>query len=75
MDGTPADGHLRVGDVITAVDGKPVGLSSDLVAATTGLPEGRTVTLTVQRDTGPPTQVQIELERVGQLGRPGMVSR
>jgi PDZ domain-containing protein len=72
IDGSPADGRLRVGDVITAVDGKPVGLSSDLVAATAGLPAGRTVTLTVQRDNGPPLQVQLELERVGQLGRPGI---
>ena len=34
--GSPADGRLRPGDVVTAVDGRPVGLASDLVTATSG---------------------------------------
>jgi Lon-like protease len=47
--GTPAYGVLRPGDVITAVDGTPVGCHHDLVTMIRNRAPGAPVTLTVQR--------------------------
>jgi len=69
---SPADGKLRVGDVITAVDGKHVGLSTELISATAGMPAGRTVNLTVVRDDAPPQQIPVTLKDIGQLSRPAI---
>ncbi len=46
----PADGKLRVGDVITAVDGEAVTLSEDLGPIVRSHPAGEPVTFTVERD-------------------------
>jgi Lon-like protease len=46
----PADGRLRVGDVITAVDGQPVTLSEQLGPIVRSRPAGEPVTFTIQRD-------------------------
>jgi PDZ domain-containing protein len=47
--GTAADGHLRPGDVIVAVDGTPIALPSDLHAALAPHAPGQGVTVTVKR--------------------------
>jgi PDZ domain-containing protein len=49
LQGTPADGVLQVGDVITAIDGQTVSLATDAVADITAHAIGDTITLTVQR--------------------------
>ncbi len=46
---TPAEGALRVDDVITAIDGQPVGLAGDLAAALADRRPGEDVRLTVLR--------------------------
>lgn len=64
--GSPAsDSRLRVGDLITAVDGKMVSGSSDVVVAVRSHQPGETVTLTVERG-GRTLRIEVELEaRVG----------
>lgn len=47
--GSPAEGHLLVGDVITAVDGEPVSLHDQVVAKVKRHAAGDTVTLQLQR--------------------------
>jgi Lon-like protease len=47
--GTPAYGALQAGDVITAVDGTPVGCHHDIVAMIDDRKPGAKVTLTVDR--------------------------
>jgi len=47
--GSPAEGELEVGDVITAVDGTPVQLADDVGAAVRARLPGMPVTFTVQR--------------------------
>jgi PDZ domain-containing protein len=69
--GSPADGKLRVGDVITAVDGQPIRLASDLGRATARAHQSDVVTLTVQ-SAGQPRSVQVTLDRIDQLGRIGL---
>ncbi|GBD85305.1 lon protease [bacterium BMS3Abin02] len=49
LKGTPADGALELGDVITAINGKPVELARDAVALITAHAIGDTITLTVER--------------------------
>jgi serine protease Do len=47
----PADmGGIRVGDVVTAVDGKPVESSRELSAMIAGLPVGKKTSITVIRE-------------------------
>jgi Lon-like protease len=46
----PADGVLRKGDVITAVDGKRVGSAAQVVSAISGLAPGDTVALDIKRN-------------------------
>jgi PDZ domain-containing protein len=50
LKGSPADGKLRVNDVIVGVNGKPVQLADDIRPAVRALPVGSTITLKVQRD-------------------------
>ena len=69
--GSPADGKLQVGDVIQAINGRPVQLASDLQAATETASAGQTVTLTVLRGSQQ-LQIQVTLQRVSQIGRPGL---
>jgi PDZ domain-containing protein len=69
--GSPADGKLKIGDVITAIDGRPVQLASDLQAATEKASDGQTVTLTVVRG-NQQVQVPVQLRRLSELGRPGL---
>jgi Lon-like protease len=71
VDGGPADGHLRPGDVIVAVDGTPVELAADLVAATAEADEGDTVALTVVRD-DEEQRVEVQLAVVSELERPAL---
>jgi PDZ domain-containing protein len=47
--GAPADGELRVGDIITAVDGQPVTLSEQLGPIVRSRAAGDPVTFTVER--------------------------
>jgi putative serine protease PepD len=49
-DGPASDAGLQVGDVVTAIDGKPVGGSDALVGAVDGHEPGDEVTLKVRRD-------------------------
>jgi PDZ domain-containing protein len=71
ISGSPADGKLKVGDVITAIDGRPVQLASDLQAATQKAVDGQTVTLTVVR--GDQTvQIPVQLRTLSQVGRPAL---
>jgi PDZ domain-containing protein len=48
--GSPADGVLRTGDVITSVDGVPATNADTLLNAIRGKPAGSTLTLQVVRD-------------------------
>jgi PDZ domain-containing protein len=56
--GSPAQGKLRVGDVITAVDGQPVTLADQLGPLVRSRPPGTPVTFTVDRD-GTSSQVVV----------------
>jgi len=71
ISGSPAGGILKVGDVITAFDGHPVQLASDLQAATEKAVDGQTVTLTVVRG-DQQLQIPIRLRRLSETGRPGL---
>jgi Lon-like protease len=57
--GAPADGKLRVGDVITAIDGQPVTLADELGPIVRSRPAGAPVAFTVDRD-GRIRQVTVE---------------
>ncbi|MGI9121001.1 MAG: YlbL family protein [Acidimicrobiales bacterium] len=78
--GSPASEGLGVGDVITAIDGQPVKLASDLVAALASRSAGDEVVLTVRRqvDGGPgdgkqvDQEVRLRLREVAELGRPAL---
>jgi PDZ domain-containing protein len=65
--GSPADGKLRVDDVITAVDGTPVTSGAELRSLITKRKPGEPVTLTVDR-AGKPVSVTITTGNDG--GRP-----
>ena len=67
--GYPADGVLRAGDVITAVDGKPVTSESDLSTLISAHPAGSTLTVTILRG-GQTQQVQVSTKLSG--GHPAM---
>lgn len=59
LDDGPASGVLRAGDVVVAVDGRPITLGEELGAAVRRVPPGSTVVLTVARD-GQRTDVAVE---------------
>lgn len=50
LEGTPAEGVLEAGDIITAINGKPVFVGTDAVAEISSYAIGDTITLTVSRD-------------------------
>jgi len=56
--GSPADGVLKPGDVITSVDGTPVSTPDSLLAAIRGKPVGSKLTLGLIRD-GQPVAVEV----------------
>ncbi len=47
--GSPADGHLQVGDVITAIDGQPVRTAEEVGTLVRAKPVGSTLTFTMVR--------------------------
>jgi PDZ domain-containing protein len=49
IEGTPADGALEAGDIITAIDGDPVSIATDAVAEISKYAVGDTIKLTVSR--------------------------
>jgi putative serine protease PepD len=59
-DGPAGDAGLRVGDVVTAIDGKAVGTADALVGAVDGHKPGDQVTLKVRRD-GQSRDVSVKL--------------
>lgn len=71
VEGGPADGELREGDVVVAVDGDPVDIAADLVAATSRLDVGDTIELTVERGDERRT-ASVELGRISQVDRPAL---
>jgi len=67
--GFPAEGVLKAGDVITAIDGKPVTSQSGLTRLIYAHPAGSTLTVTISRD-GQTKQVQVGTSESG--GHPVM---
>jgi PDZ domain-containing protein len=67
--GFPAAGVLKAGDVITAVDGKPVTGQSSLTGLISAHPAGSTLTVTIVRD-GQTMNVQVGTKESG--GHPVM---
>jgi S1-C subfamily serine protease len=57
-------GHIRLGDVVVAIDGKPVETGEDLHSALQGYKVGDTVALTIIRD-GQRQDVQVTLDGGG----------
>jgi PDZ domain-containing protein len=55
---SPADGHLKAGEVVTGVDGKPVQLSDDVVSAIGRHRPGDAVQVEVDRGNGTPKRVE-----------------
>jgi PDZ domain-containing protein len=58
--GTPAAGQLRPGDVITAVNGKPIKIETDLTTAISTVKAGALVTVQVSRP-GPTSNTTVVL--------------
>jgi len=70
LEGTPADGALELGDVITAIDGDRVSLARDAVTLITSHGIGDTITVTLDRG-GQTLDVPITLvEHTQEKGRP-----
>jgi PDZ domain-containing protein len=69
VESAPAGGRIRLGDVITAIDGRPVMLASDLRSVTTARPAGTTFRLEVQRRSRTIT-VRIKSARIPSLDQP-----
>ena len=69
--GSPADGRLREGDVITAIDGRPVRTASDVAEATGRTVVDQPVEVTVRRGDELLT-VALRVGKVDRLGRPGL---
>jgi PDZ domain-containing protein len=59
QDGSPAAGRLKVGQVLTAVDGKPTGSSEDAVAVIRAHRPGDTVTVQVDPADGSPPRTEV----------------
>ncbi len=49
LEGTPAEGVLEAGDIITAINGKPIFVGTDAVAEISSYAIGDTITLSVTR--------------------------
>ena len=71
LPGSPAAAGLRVGDVITAVDGDTIEFSVDLSEHTGALAAGDTISVTVERD-GQYATVDLVLVDIPDLGRAGI---
>lgn len=71
FEGSPAADALDVGDVITAVDGQPIEVASDLVSALATRSQGEQVVLTVRRD-GASAEVPLALATVEGVERPAL---
>jgi S1-C subfamily serine protease len=56
-------GHIRLGDIIVALDGKPINNAKDLYAALANHKVGDTVTLTIERD-GKRQDVEVALKEL-----------
>jgi len=69
VSGYPASGVLKAGDVITAVDGRPVTGPSSLTGLIYAHPAGRTLTVTIDRN-GTTQQVRVGTKESG--GHPVM---
>lgn len=67
--GAPAEGRLRVGDAILAVDGKPVGTAQDVRAAVSAHAPGEEVVVRVRREGRELDQAIRTGERVVEGGR------
>lgn len=50
VEGSPAEGELRVGDVIVEVEGEPIRTAADVVDAVRSRPAGTELTVAVERD-------------------------
>ena len=50
--GSPADGHLKVGDVVTAINGQPIRLADQIGPLVRSKPVGTTFVFTVTRENG-----------------------
>lgn len=57
-EGAPAEGRLEAGEVITAVDGRPMALSDDVIAILKPRRPGDVVRLDVSRGDGSPGRVE-----------------
>lgn len=66
-EGAPAQGKLRVGDVVSAVDGNDVKLAQDLRRIVSARPPGTNFVLSVERD-GRLMQVEIATARLREAG-------
>lgn len=60
-DGTPAQGHLQAGDVVVGIDGKPIHVGPELVAALAPKKFGDTVALSVTTGDKPARSETIKL--------------
>jgi PDZ domain-containing protein len=69
--GSPADGLLREGDVIIAIDGHPVRTASDVAGATARAVPGQAVMVTFQRGNERATAT-VRLGKVSRLERPAL---
>ncbi|MGH4006275.1 MAG: YlbL family protein [Pseudonocardiaceae bacterium] len=67
----PAAGVLRPGDVVTAADGRPIGVAPELVAAVARRGIGDKLVLTVRRE-GAVRNVEVTLGRFGQQPGPAL---
>lgn len=70
VEGTPAFGVLDAGEVITAIDGKPVSGPEDVVTAVRAEPVGSTLAFTVLRDGQEATVDVISAEKPDEAGVP-----
>lgn len=69
--GAPSEGRLREGDVIIGVNGTPLEVAADLVAAVSQLDAGETMRLEVRRD-GSTQTVEVQLRRIEGFDRPAL---
>ena len=70
VEGTPAFGVLDAGEVITAIDGKPVSRPEDVVTAVRAEPVGSTLAFTVLRDGQEATVDVVSAEKPDEAGVP-----
>lgn len=61
VDGSPAQGQLRPGDTLVAIDGQPVTGTQDLSRVLATKPPGTTVTVTVERGSAASEQATVVL--------------